>query len=209
VRRELGLDPAAVVVGGVCCFKPQKAPLDFVRACAAALAKAPDGTDLQFVLAGDGELRSEVRALVRELGIDGRFHLLGWRRDIPQLLQAFDVFLLTSLFEGLPRTVLQAMAAGVPVVATAVDGTPEVVEHESTGLLVDPGHPHEAARELLRLSVDPALRARLSEAARCRLTDEFDINEMVRTLDRGYLSLLAPGRRTAAERGGMMVGWLA
>jgi glycosyltransferase involved in cell wall biosynthesis len=209
VRRELGLDPAAVVVGGVCCLKPQKAPLDFVRAGAAALAEAAEGTELHFVLAGDGELRPAVERLVRELGVEGRFHLLGWRRDVPQLLQAFDVFLLTSLFEGLPRSVLQAMAAGVPVVATAVDGTPEVVEHEATGLLVSPGRPREAARAVLRLIADPALRARLAEAAGRSLTDEFDITEMVRALDRGYLSLLAPDRRAAAERGGMMAGWLA
>ena len=101
-----------------------------------------------------------------------------------------DLFLLTSLFEGLPRAVLQAMAAGVPVVATAVDGTPEVVEDGVTGLLVPPGRPDLAARRLLELERDEPLRRRCVEGARRRLDRSFDIRRMVRELDRLYLSLL-------------------
>ncbi len=108
VRRELGLEPGQLLVGTVACLKPQKAPLDFVRAADAAYRKNPR---LRFVIAGDGELEPTVRELIRELGLEDVVQLLGWRRDVVELLHAMDVFLLTSLFEGLPRAVLQAMGA--------------------------------------------------------------------------------------------------
>lgn len=186
-RESLGFDPTHAVVGTIACMKPQKAPLDFVRAAAAAHEKNPR---LRFFVAGDGELMPRVRALVQELGLDDVIRLLGWRTDVVDLLHAMDVFLLTSLFEGLPRVVLQAMAAGVPVVATAVDGTPEVVEHGRTGLLTPPGDPRAAAERVLQMAGDEELRRRCVEQARQRLDLQFDIGRMVRGLDRIYVSLL-------------------
>jgi len=191
-REQLGFDETHKVVGTIACMKPQKAPLDFVRAAAAAHARDPR---LRFFMAGDGELMPRVRDLVDELGLQKIVVLLGWRPDVVDLLHAMDVFLLTSLFEGLPRVVLQAMAAGVPVVATAVDGTPEVVEHEETGLLAPPSDPQSAAEGLLRMVDDAPLRRRCVERARERLTAEFDIRHMVRDLDELYASLLAEGDR--------------
>jgi glycosyltransferase involved in cell wall biosynthesis len=187
VREDLGFGPDQFVVGSLSCLKPQKAPLDFVRAAAAAHAEDPR---LRFFLAGDGELRPAVEALIRELGVEDVVRVLGWRRDAVDLLHAMDLFMLTSRFEGLPRAVLQAMAAGVPVVATAVDGTPEIVEHERTGLLVPAGRPDEAAAAIVRLAGDSTQRTRCIEAARKRLNASFDIRVMVRRLDRLYLSLL-------------------
>ena len=96
-------------------------------------------------------------AVIAELGLEEVVHLLGWRRDVVELLHAMDVFLLTSLFEGLPRAVLQAMAAGTAVVATAVDGTPEVVRDRETGLLVPPSRP--AAPRRLRTRRPSARRS--------------------------------------------------
>jgi glycosyltransferase involved in cell wall biosynthesis len=187
VRRELGWDDSHTVVGSIACLKPQKAPQDFVRAAAAAYALDPS---FRFFIAGDGDLRRDVEALIRRLDLGNVVRLLGWRRDVPDLLGAMDLFLLTSLFEGLPRVVLQAMAAGVPVVATAVDGTPEVVEEGVTGLLVPPGRPDLAAQRLLEMAGDRPLRRRCVEGARRRLDRSFDIRRMVRRLDRLYLSLL-------------------
>jgi glycosyltransferase involved in cell wall biosynthesis len=187
VRGALGFGPEHVVVGTVSCLKPQKAPLDFVRAAAAAHAR---NDQLRFFIAGDGELRADVERLVQELGLVGVLHLLGWRRDVPELLRAMDVFLLTSRFEGLPRAVLQAMAAGVPVIATDVDGIPEVVEHRRTGLLVPAGRPDLAAQGLVELALDRRLRAEYARRGRARLDSRFDIQSMVRRLDGLYLSLL-------------------
>jgi glycosyltransferase involved in cell wall biosynthesis len=101
-----------------------------------------------------------------------------------------DVFLLTSRFEGMPRAVLQAMAAGVPVVATAVDGTPEVVAHAVTGLLVPPGAPEQAARAVLALAGDGGLRERcIAQAARV-VEGRYEIGRMLREIERLYLRLL-------------------
>ena len=188
VRRELGFNGEHTVVGTIACLKPQKAPLDFVRAAAAAHAQ---NEMLRFFIAGDGRLQPQVESEIHDRGMQGIIVTLGWRDDVADLLHASDVFLLTSLFEGLPRVVLQAMAAGVPVVATAVDGTPEVVEDGVTGLLTPPGDPVAAAERVLRMASDAELRTRCVDEARRRLTGEFDIHGMVQELDRLYAELLS------------------
>jgi len=184
VRRSLGYDPDQVVVGTVACLKPQKAPLDFVRAAAEAYSR---DERLRFFIAGDGPQRPAVEAEITRLGLDGVVQLLGWRRDVVDLYHAMDVFLLTSIFEGLPRSVLQAMAAGVPVVATDVDGTPEVVRNRQTGLLIPPARPEAAARALLEVVRDADLRGTCIDQAGVLLTRDFEIRQMVRRLDRLYL----------------------
>ena len=184
VRRSLGYGPDQVVVGTVACLKPQKAPLDFVRAAAEAYSR---DERLRFFIAGDGPLRPAVEAEITRLGLGGIVQLLGWRRDVVDLYHAMDVFLLTSIFEGLPRSVLQAMAAGVPVVATDVDGTPEVVRNRQTGLLIPPARPEAAARALLEVVRDAELRDTCIDQAGVLLTRDFEIRQMVRRLDRLYL----------------------
>jgi len=187
VRRSLGYTDEHRVVGTIACLKPQKAPLDFVRAAADASRHDPR---LRFFVAGDGELLGDVEALVAELGLHDVVQVLGWRRDVIDLYHAMDVFLLTSLFEGLPRAVLQSMAAGVPVVATDVDGTPEVVEHERTGLLIQAGRPDQAAAAVRRMFDEPDLRRGCVERAREKLDRAFEIRQMVRDLDALYRDLL-------------------
>jgi len=144
-------------------------------------------------MVGDGEIRDAVDGLIGGLGLEGVILPIGWRRDVTDLLHAMDLFLLTSHHEGLPRAVLQAMAAGLPVVATAVDGTPEVVRAGETGLLVPPERPELAAEALLRLVEDRQLRAVCAERARRGLGQEFDIHHMVDELDGIYISLLEAG----------------
>ncbi len=201
VRRALGFDAQHRVVGTIACLKPQKAPLDFVRAAAAAHSR---DDRLRFFIAGDGQLRAELETLIDELGLRAAVRVLGWRRDVVDLLHAMDLFLLTSLFEGLPRSVLQAMAAGVPVVATDVDGTPEVVEHGVSGLLVPPGRPELAAARVLELLGDGTLRRRCTDNARRRLTADFEIGEMVRRLDRLYRDRL---ERSSSPRAAPVSVW--
>lgn len=192
-RGALGYGPDDVVVGTLACLKAQKAPLDFVAAAAAAARSDPR---LRFFIAGDGELRGDVEREVAARGLAAKFRLLGWRQDVPEVLAAMDLFALTSKFEGLPRAVLQAMAAGVPVVATAVGGTPEVVRDGVTGRLVPPGAPDAAAAAIVDLAADPALRRSCVEAARARLGAEFDLRGMVAGLDRLYLRLLETPKTT-------------
>jgi glycosyltransferase involved in cell wall biosynthesis len=189
-RAGLGVPAGAPLVGMIACLKPQKAPLDFV-ALAAEVARARP--EARFVLAGDGELRPDVERAVAAAGLLPRFALLGWRRDVPALLGALDVLVLTSLWEGLPRVCPQAMAAGKPIVATAVDGTPEAVVDGRNGFLFEAGDVARAAESVLRITGDPALAAKLGAAGRAAVA-EFDEARMVAEQERIYAELLAPTR---------------
>lgn len=153
-RRRLGVPEGIPLVGTVACFKPQKAPKDFVRAAALVARAVPE---VRFAWVGDGELRGETEDAVAREGLSRRFTFLGWRDDVPSLLPGFDVFLLTSLWEGLPKVVPQALLSGVPVVATAVDGTREAVEDGTDGYLVPPGDA-EAAAERVAAVLDGTAR---------------------------------------------------
>lgn len=182
IRAELGLPPEACVVGAVNRLSPQKDPCTLVRAAAYALRQRPDA---RLLLVGDGPLRAQVEALVAELGLGRQVVLTGLRHDVPRLLTAMDVFVSASLWEGLPRTVLQAMATGVPVVATAADGVVDVVVDARTGLLVPRSSPDLLGAAILRLVEDSALATRLSAAAAERLP-AFDATVMVRRLEELY-----------------------
>jgi glycosyltransferase involved in cell wall biosynthesis len=143
-----------------------------------------------FFVAGDGELRPEMEAEIRRLGIGGRFHLLGWRRDVRSLLGAADVIVLTSLWEGLPRAVLQAMAAGKPVVASRVDGTPEAVKDGDVGFLLEPHDIDGFAERLNRLITQPELAQEMGRRGRRRV-DDFSVSTMLDKLVALYDGLLA------------------
>jgi glycosyltransferase involved in cell wall biosynthesis len=131
-----------------------------------------------FALVGDGELRPKLEARARELGLAGAVTFTGERADVPDVLASFDVFAQPSLFEGFCLSILEAQAAGVPVVATAVGGVAEAVEHERTGLVVPLRDPGSLADAIVRLVDDRALAARLAEQAR-RRAQEFSEGRMV------------------------------
>jgi len=187
LRAAIGAAPNEVVVGSIANFKPQKAPLDLVEAARLARLREPR---LRFFVAGDGEQRPEVERAIADAGLGSHFHLLGWRDDVPELLAAMDIFLLTSLFEGLPRVVLQAMAAGVPVVATDTGGVAEVVVPGVSGVLVARARPDAAAEAVLALAGDAVLRRALADAAGARLGAEFDIRRMLTDLEALYDDVL-------------------
>ena len=190
LRRELGLAPGDPLVGMVACLKPQKAPLDFVAVAARVIQSEPRAT---FVLAGDGDLRAAVEdAIAAVPGGEGRIRLLGWRRDTEAVIAGVDVLLLTSRWEGLPRVLPEAMAAGRPVVATAVDGSPEAVEDGINGFLAPPGDVGLMAQRVVEILRDPALGARMGAAGRDR-ADEWDIDRMVRDQETLYDEILAQG----------------
>ena len=175
-RDRLGVPADVPLITQVANFKPQKAPLDFVRVAAAVLERHPDA---HFVMIGDGPLREPAEDLARRLGLADRIIFAGWWDDVPALLAATDVSVLTSRHEGLPCSVVESLAAGVPVVATAVDGTAEVVRSGHNGLLADAGDVEGLARCVSRLLSDPDLRRRMASAAGESLED-FDQDLMVR-----------------------------
>ena len=185
VRAELGIPPADQVVGMVGRLDPQKAPLDFIR-MAARVASLRPGT--RFVVTGDGELEPDMRQLAQSLGVEVLF--TGFREDAPRLASAFDVFVVSSLYEGVGRSVTEAMASGRPVVATAVDGVVDVVAHGATGLLAAPRDPEGLASRVVWLLDHPAEAARMGEQARGLVRALFAPERMCAVLDEIYSSLL-------------------
>lgn len=158
------------------------------------------GTPFRLRLVGDGPLRPEYQELCRRLGITAQVEFLGYRNDVPELLAQTDIAVLTSLKEGLPRAALEAMAMGLPVVATRVPGTREVVRHGETGLVVEVGDTEGLAAALGRLIDDPALRARLGEQGHRVALEEFDERRVVDALRELYRSRLR-ARGIAARAG--------
>jgi glycosyltransferase involved in cell wall biosynthesis len=167
-RRLLGVPTGARVIGTVARLDGQKAPLDMVRAIA-ALRRA----DVYMVWVGDGDLRTKTKRLIDRTGLADRFLLLGDRTDVPSLLPGFDVFAMSSLYEGLPCALVEAMSCGVPVVATAVNSVPEIVISGRTGLLARPADPASLARGLAYLLDHSEEAACMAEAARAHLGDRF------------------------------------
>lgn len=167
-RRLLGIPEGAQVVGTTARLATQKAPLDMVNAIA-NLARP----DVYMVWVGDGELRSKAERLIAKRGISDRFLLLGDRDDVPRLLPAFDVFAMSSLWEGLPCSVVEAMTCGIPVVATAVNSVPEIVISGRTGLLARPGDPASLGRSLAYMLDHPEDAARMADAARLHIGEQF------------------------------------
>jgi len=196
VRSRLGLPPRAFVVGSVGRLSRQKAPLDLLGAFEpVARARA----DAHMVIVGDGPDRPAVEAAVRNLRLAERVHLAGLRRDVPALMSAFDVFALASHWEGLPRVLPQAMAAGLPIVASRANGVPDAVVNGENGWLVDVGDVAGMSRRLLELSNDPSRARRMGERGRER-AEEFSARRMVDQLSVLYRRLVrwkeGPASRT-------------
>ncbi len=184
VREELGIPINAPVIGTVGRLSPQKNPLDWLEIAARLARFQPE---CYFLLVGDGPMREEVERRIRELRLENQFVLTGLRRDVPDLLSVMDIFLLTSLWEGLPRVIPQAMCREVPIVAYASDGVAEVIEHEKTGFLCRPGEIETAARYCLQLLQSPELRESITRAAKKVATEQFDLRIMIQQLQALYL----------------------
>ncbi len=188
MRHELGL-PAAAVVGVMV------ARMDGLKGHATlleALAQRQERGEAPLVLlAGDGAVRQDLEAQARRLGLDDHHvRFLGFRRDVPDLLAASDFFLLPSLTEGLPLSVLEAMAFGLPVVATPVGGIPEVVTPDREGLLIPVEDVHALAAAIARLTCNPSLRLQLGRAARERVQRDFSYDAMTSQYEELYTTLL-------------------
>jgi len=196
IRSELGIAADAAVVGTVGRLDFQKAPLDFVRMAASVSAARP-GT--RFVMVGDGPLLDETREAARALGVDVTF--TGFRRDAARVAACFDVFVISSLYEGLGRALTEALASGRPVVATAVNGVVDLVEPGATGLLAAPDAPEDLAANVIWLLDHPDEARRMGEAGRARVRAAFAPATMCALIEETYARLLGlPQSDRAAER---------
>ena len=199
IRREFGAGVATRLVGSVACLKPQKAPEDFIAVARRVLEALPD---VCFVLVGDGELRAQVESLIVRYGMQERVYLAGWRRDVPTIMRALDTFLLTSRWEGLPRVLLEARAAGVPIVATSVGGADEVVVDETVGALCKDGDIERLADSVIRMLSDRTGSSEVCREKSPRLTREFYIHETVRQYEQLYEQLLTGHRHGVVAQAG-------
>ncbi|MBE8474520.1 glycosyltransferase [Streptomyces justiciae] len=184
-RRMLGIPRTTALIGTVGRLDTQKAPLDFVRMAAALRVEHPDTA---FVIIGDGPLEDDVRLLATELGVD--LTITGYREDASWLVAGLDVFAITSLYEGLGRALTEALAAARPVVATAVNGVPDLVEHGATGLLVEPAAPDAAARAIGWLLDHPDQAAAMGRQGCRRVRTTFVPQVMCAAVDACYRDLL-------------------
>jgi glycosyltransferase involved in cell wall biosynthesis len=157
VRRELGVKDGELVVGTAVVLSEQKGITYLIAAARQVLAEDPT---VRFVVAGDGPLRTQLEKEASDLG--GAFRFLGYRSDIPELVSAYDLYVLSSLWEGLPLALLEALAIGKPIVATRVGGNPEIVEEGVNGYIVPPRDPAALARRILDVGKDTAMRARVA-----------------------------------------------
>jgi glycosyltransferase involved in cell wall biosynthesis len=195
IRAELGFGPERVLIGCIARITGQKDPLTFVRAAAAV----PKDLPATFLLVGNGDLKESAVQLAKELGLTSeRMVFLEARQDIPDFLRALNIYCLPSLWEGLSIGLLEAMAMGKAVVATAIDGTKEVVQDGVNGLFIPPKSPEKLAETLTRLITDAPLRLRLGAAARQTVHSEFNAETMTRQVEQLYQKV-APKRAIATS----------
>ena len=185
-RRELGLPEQGPLITTIGNLKPQKNFQDFLNAARSTHEKCPDAV---FAFVGDGPGRGEFLRQIKNLGLEGRAFLLGWRADAPDILAASDIFFLTSLWEGLPRSLVEAMKSGLPCVAYAVDGVMDLIVDGRNGYIAAPKDWETAANRLMELIHDENLRKTIGRAAQASVGPEFDIDNMVRRQEELYADL--------------------
>ena len=187
LRRELNIPPEARLVLVSARLNRMKGIQYFLDAAASI---APRFSDVRFLIVGDGESREELKAQAEQRGIADRTVFTGFRKDIPALLRETTLSVLPSLSEGLSNSVMESMAAGIPVVATRVGGNPEIVDDGVTGWLVPPRDPDALATAMATLLEDPGLAARFGQAARRRVTEMFSVECSVGATQSLYQRLL-------------------
>jgi len=188
--------PRGQTVGVLANLRPEKGLRQLVEAAALVKQRAPETS---FAIWGEGPLRSELEDRVRVLGLVDTVRLHGSTREPENALRQCDMLVLPSLSEASSNVVLEAMATGLPVVATRVGGTPALVSHRQTGLLVPPGDPAALADAIVELIQTPALAAQLAAGARARARAEFGMNRMLERIDDLYCRALGRGAKAPAE----------
>ncbi len=204
VRREFDIPDSAPLIGTVANFSEEKGYPYLVEAARITLAR---NSEARFLFVGFGPLADEIRARVKEVPGHERVVFAGARSDIPELLAAMDLFVLASVREGFPNVLLEAMAAGKPVVATRVGGIPELVDSSNDGILVRPRESRLLAQAIFGLLEDPERGRRLGERAKRKIEQNFSLERMVDDYETLYLSFwTGKGGRASPEQATVSVG---
>ncbi|MBN8655981.1 MAG: glycosyltransferase [Anaerolineae bacterium] len=187
IRTEFNITADAPLFGIVGRLKPQKNVSMFLQAAVEILRQQPNA---RFLIVGDGPLMPELEAQARELGLFPAVIFAGMRKDVPAILSALDVLVLSSLWEGLPVILLEAMASSLPVVSTAVDGVVGVVDPDVTAFLTPSGEPALFAEACIRLAQDPQLRKKMGRAGFEKVMQNYSLDAMIDRISDLYLQLL-------------------
>jgi len=195
VRGELGIAASTLVIGTVGRLYAQKGVTHLLQ----AFTKVVHGLDDSILLiVGEGPLLKHLKGESRDLGIDANVRFLGERSDVPELLNAFDVYVQSSLFEGMPNAVMEALAAALPVVATEVDGISELIDDGRNGRLIPPGDSEALADAIIYARENESEARRMGAAARLRMKAEFSVDKMVTGFDRLFRGLIDASADTGA-----------
>jgi len=186
IRHALGFTETDFVLIMVARLHPGKGHRVLLEAMGQLLHSYPK---LKLICVGEGEGEPELRALCESFGLAHCVRLVGYQQNVPEWLAAADINVLPSFYEGLPLTILEAMASKLPTVASNVGGIPEAIEDGVSGLLVPPGDPHRLAEALSALVRDVAMRGRIGRAAQARVSQSFDVEQQVKSTERMYLEL--------------------
>jgi glycosyltransferase involved in cell wall biosynthesis len=176
IKSELNLCSNDYIIGTITRFSDQKAPMDTIRAFNEIVKRGYN--DVKLIMVGDGPLLNESKRFSKRLGIDSKIIFTGIRNDIPTILKTFDVFVLSSRWEGLPRVIPQAIASGIPVVATMIDGNAEIIKHKQNGILVEPGNPVKLGESVIWLMKNLDEAKKMVYNAKLGLS-EFDEKRMI------------------------------
>lgn len=187
MHRLLGISTADVLVGTVANFGVEKGYPHLIKTAALALEKNPA---LKFLFVGDGPLRAPIESEAVLLPQKARILFSGFRSDIPELINAMDIFVSASTVEGMPNSIYEAMACAKPVIATRVGGVPEILENERDALLINPGDEQALMDAILRLAADPVLQAKLGANARQKIETSFSMERMLDQYEKLYTQLL-------------------
>ena len=189
-KNELAIPPDSLVVGYVGWLIPIKGVSHLVNAMAEVMQRHPNSL---LVLVGKGDEKGEeeikLREQVENLGLADNVHFLGWRPDVDEIMGCFDIFVLPSLNEGMGRVLVEAMAAGLPIVANRVGGIPDLIKHGENGLLVPPANPGALEQAISDLLSDKARRKRMGETGK-RMCRPYSVEAMVEEIDNLYSRLL-------------------
>jgi glycosyltransferase involved in cell wall biosynthesis len=187
----LGIPTGARTLLFVGRLDPQKGPFLLLMSVKDLLPIYPE---LHVLFVGDGALRDELKAWVQRAGLESRIHFAGRRSDVPSLLRAADLFVLPSAWEGLPNVLLEAMAAGTPVIATAVEGVSDLLVDHETGLVVPSNSPRDLAGAITVLLASPLQSRKMAEAAQHVAAEQFKWQDVVAQYEQLYDKLLVNGR---------------
>jgi glycosyltransferase involved in cell wall biosynthesis len=196
IKRELGISPDDLVVGAVSKLWEGKGHRCLLRAARDVVDKIPG---VKFLFVGEGYLRGELESLRDSLGLQDKVIFTGFRSDIPEITACFDIAVLASLFEGLGRVLLEAMAVGKPVIASRVGGIVDVVDDGLTGILVPPGDEKALVSALIRLLSDGDPRKRMGEAGKRKIDSRFSAKTMVNEIEKVYNELISGNRENAGD----------